>query len=263
VHVGCEFNFDTDAPSSSVLQVQPHPGFPHALLHDSWKCQPETYLREYLDAFGNRCQRLVIPGGRLVVRYDALVEVTAEPDPVRVDAEQVPPEELPDETLQFLLPSRYCLPDKLGGAAADSFGDVEPGWMQVQAISHWVHEHVVYTIGSTDSVSDAMDAYMRRQGVCRDYAHLAISFCRALNYPARYACGYIPLMGRSLPEEGMDFAAWMEVYIGGEWYAFDPRNDMRLAGRVVIGRGRDAVDVAMVTSGGGPRLESMMVWADA
>ena len=261
--MGCEFNFGTDAPSSSVLQVQPHPGSPHVLLRDSWVCEPDLTRSEYLDGFGNRCQRLVIPVGRFLVRYDALVEVPAEPDPVRVEAAQVPPEDLPDETLQFLLPSRYCLPDKLGGAAVDSFGHLEPGWMQVQAISHWVYEHVTYTLGSTDSMSDAADAYLQRQGVCRDYAHLAISFCRALNYPARYACGYIPLMGRTMPEEGMDFAAWMEVYLGGEWYVFDPRNDARLAGRVLIGRGRDAVDVAMITSDGAPRLESMTVWADA
>ena len=261
--MGCEFNFDTDAPSASVLQVEPHTGFPHTLLQDSWECEPQVPRREYMDVFGNRCQRLVIPAGRLVVRYDALVEVPAEPDPVRVEAGQVPPEDLPDDTLQFLLPSRYCLPDSLGGAAVDSFGDVEPGWMQVQAICHWVHEHVAYAVGSTDSMSDATDVYMQRRGVCRDYAHLAISFCRALNYPARYACGYIPLLGRPLPEEGMDFAAWMEVYVGGDWYAFDPRNDARLAGRVLVGRGRDAVDVAMITSDGAPQLESMTVWADA
>jgi transglutaminase-like putative cysteine protease len=263
VNVGCEFNFDAEAQSASILQVEPHPDFAHTLVRDSWECDPEISRHDYLDAFGNRCERLVIPGGRSVIRYDAMVAVTPDPDPIRVDAEQVPPEDLPDETIQFLLPSRYCLPDRLGGAAVDSFGHIEPGWMQVQAISHWVHEHVVYAIGSTDSTSDATDTYMRRQGVCRDYAHLAISFCRALNYPARYACGYIPLMGRPLPQEGMDFAAWMEVYLGGKWYVFDPRNDARLAGRVLIGRGRDAVDVAMITTDGAPRLESMTVWADA
>jgi transglutaminase-like putative cysteine protease len=203
-----------------------------------------------------------MPSGHLTLRYDGLVEVTAEVDPADLDANQVPPEDLPEETLQFLLPSRYCLPDVLGGAAADGFGDVEPGWTQVQAICDWVHEHIAYAVGSTNYLSDATEAYMQRRGVCRDYAHLAISFCRALNYPARYAFGYVPLLGRPLPEEGMDFAAWMEVYLGGEWYPFDPRNNARLAGRVLIGRGRDAVDVAMVTSSGAPRLESMSVWAE-
>jgi transglutaminase-like putative cysteine protease len=261
--VGCEFNFYSEAPSSSVLQVQPYPGIPQAVLSDSWESRPAVPLTEYLDEFGNPCQRLMLPGGRFAIRYDAVVEVPADPDPVLAEAQQVPPEDLPAETLQFLLPSRYCLSDKLQGAAVDSFGDLEPGWSQVEAISHWVHEHLTYRLGSTDSMSDAADAYMERQGVCRDFAHLAISFCRALNYPARYACGYIPLLGRPLPEEGMDFAAWMEVYLGGAWITFDPRNDTPLAGRVLVGRGRDAVDVAMVTSAGTPRLESMTVWAEA
>ncbi len=262
VHVGCEFNFEADAAYASVYQVQPHRDFAHVLLRDSWESAPELALREYLDAFGNRCQRVVLPRGRSTVRYDAVVEVTEEPDAVQTQARKVPPEDLPDETLLYLLPSRYCLPDKLQGAAVDNFDAIEPGWTQVQAISQWVHRHLIYTLGSTDSMSDAADAYLQRRGVCRDFAHLAISFCRALNYPARYACGYIPLMGRPLPEEGMDFAAWLEVYIGGEWCTFDPRNDATLAGRVLIGRGRDAVDVAMVTSAGAPRLESMSVWAE-
>jgi transglutaminase-like putative cysteine protease len=261
--VGCEFNFDAEDRSPSVFQVQPHPAFAHSLLRDSWESEPAVSRSEYLDRFDNRCQRLVIPGGRLAIRYDAVVEVPSDPDPVLVDAEKVPPEDLPAETLQFLLPSRYCLPDKLQGAALDSFGDLEPGWTQVEAISHWVHQHLTYALGSTDSMSDATDTYMERRGVCRDFAHLAISFCRALNYPARYACGYIPLLGRPLPEEGVDFAAWMEVYLGGDWRIFDPRNDTPLAGRVLIGRGRDAVDVAMVTSAGSPRLEAMTVWAEA
>jgi transglutaminase-like putative cysteine protease len=261
--VGCEFTFDTEAPSPSVFQVQPHPNVAHSLVRDAWESEPAVSMTEYLDGFDNRCQRVVIPGGRLAIRYDAVVEVMSEPDLVLVDAQQVRPENLPAETLQFLLPSRYCLPDKLKGAAVDSFGDLEPGWTQVQAICHWVHEHLTYAPGSTDSMSDATHTYMERQGVCRDYAHLAVSFCRALNYPARYACGYIPLMGRPQPEEGVDFAAWIEVYLGGDWRIFDPRNDTPLAGRVLIGRGRDAVDVAMVTSAGTPRLESMTVWAEA
>jgi transglutaminase-like putative cysteine protease len=204
-----------------------------------------------------------MPTGNATVRYDATVEVSGEPDATQPGAEQVPPENLPHDLLQFLLPSRYCLPDKLGGAAVDYFGAVQPGWQQVQAISDWVHGHIVYTLGSTDSTSDAADAYLQRAGVCRDYAHLAISFCRALNYPARYACGYIPLMGRPMPEEGIDFSAWMEVYLGGGWYVFDPRNGAPLRGRVLIGRGRDAVDVAMITSAGPLRLESMTVVTEA
>ena len=233
------------------------------ILRESWASSPEIAFREYADSFANRCQRAVIPAGPFLVRYDALVEVSGESDPVRRDAPQVPPGDLPDETIQFLLPSRYCLPDRLGGAAVDSFGHVEPGWGQVEAICRWVHEHLAYTLGSTDSNSDAADVYLQRRGVCRDYAHLAISFLRALNYPARYACGYIPLMGRPLPEEGVDFSAWLEVYLGDRWYVFDPRNGGALPGRVLIGRGRDAADVAMVTSAGALQLKSMTVWTEA
>jgi transglutaminase-like putative cysteine protease len=263
VRVGCEFVFESGAPSPSVIQVQPHPDSAHELVDEGWASEPSIPMREYADGFRNRCQRVVLPAGRARLRYSAEVEVGDDPDAVAPGARQVPSDELPNEALEYLLPSRYCLPDRLGGVAIDNFSRFEPGWSQVEAISHWVHEHIVYTLGSTDSLSDAADVYVQRQGVCRDYAHLAISFCRALNYPARYACGYIPLMGRPLPEEGVDFAAWMEVYLGQAWYTFDPRNDVRLAGRVLIGRGRDAVDVAMVTSEGAPRLDSMTVWADA
>ena len=263
VHVGCEFRFETEAPSPSVFQVEPQPGFRHEVVRENWEIEPDLPLEMYHDAFGNMCRRVSMPEGHLTIAYDAVVEVPSEPDRVEPGARQVPPEDLPPDTLQFLLPSRYCLPDVLGGAALDSFGEAEPGWAQVQAVTDWVHEHIAYTMGSTNSQSDAADVYLQRMGVCRDYAHLAISFCRALNYPARYASGYIPLLGRPLPEEGMDFAAWMEVFVGGDWYTFDPRNNIPLAGRVLIGRGRDAVDVAMVTSSGAPRLLGMRVWTEA
>ena len=248
---------------ASVFQVEPHPGAGHTVMTESWHCEPVIELLEFRDAFGNRCRRGILPQGRSTVRYDATVEVSGAPDAVRADAPPVPPADLPDGILEYLLPSRYCLPDKLGGAAADYFGAISPGWPQVQAISDWVHGHVTYSLGSTDSTSDAADVYLQRAGVCRDFTHLAISFCRALNYPARYVCGYIPLLGRPLPEEGIDFSAWMEVYLGGEWYVFDPRNGAALPGRVVIGRGRDAVDVAMVTSAGALRLDSMSVVTEA
>jgi transglutaminase-like putative cysteine protease len=262
VRVGCEFEFDSEMAFPSVFQVQPHPQGNHRVLEESWESDPVAEYEDYLDPFGNHCRRQVISEGRMRIRYDGVVETSGVPDAADQGAEQVPHDQLPDETLQFLLPSRYCLPDVLGGVALDLFGDIEPGWAQVDAISRWVHEHITYTIGSTNTLSDATDAYLMRRGVCRDYAHLAISLCRAFNYPARYAFGYLPLMDRPLPEEGMDFAAYMEVYIGGEWYTFDPRNDARLAGRVLVGRGRDAVDVAMVTSAGAPRLVSMTVRAE-
>ena len=260
--VGCEFKFESAVAAPSVFQVQPHPNAGISLQREVWMTSPSLVGREYLDAFQNRCQRLEIPEGSLTVRYEAAVAVPAVPDPSQPDATQTPVGALPSSCLQFTLPSRYCLSDVLSGAAWDLFEDIEPGWTQVQAVCDWVHEHVAYTMGSSTPLTDATDVYMSRQGVCRDFAHLAISFCRALNYPARYAYGYLPLVDGPLPEEGMDFAAWMEVFVGGDWYTFDPRNNARRTGRVLIGRGRDALDVAMVTSAGAPWLASMAVWTE-
>ena len=263
VRVGCEFQFESFAEAPSVFQVQPHPAASISLHREAWTTSPTLVGREYLDSFQNRCRRMEIPQGSLMVRYEAAVAVPAVPDAARPDATQTPVDALPSGCLQFTLPSRYCLSDVLSGAAWDLFDDIQPGWAQVQAVCDWVHTHVAYTLGSSTPLTDATDVYMSRQGVCRDFAHLAISFCRALNYPARYAYGYLPLVDGSLPKEGMDFAAWMEVFVGGDWYTFDPRNNARRTGRVLIGRGRDALDVAMVTSAGAPWLASMRVWAEA
>lgn len=261
--MGCEFQFESDAAAASVFQVQPHPGAGNRLKRESWHIEPAMPRREYLDSFENRCQRVEIPEGSLTLRYDAVVGVPGEPDEFRPDAPQTPAGELPPESLRFTLPSRYCLSDVLSGAAIDMFDELEPGWRQVQAVCAWVHDHIDYTLGSSTTLTDATEVYMSRRGVCRDFAHLAISFCRALNYPARYAFGYLPVVDGPLPEEGIDFTAWMEVFLDGGWYTFDPRNNTPRTGRVLIGRGRDALDVAMVTSAGAPRLVSMTVWAEA
>ena len=150
----------------------------------------------------------------------------------------------------YLLPSRYCLPDELGADAWHHFGALEPGWARVQAVVQMVHEHLTFGYGSSSAVTTAADAYRSGRGVCRDYAHLAISFCRALNIPARYVFGYIPEIDVPPPVEPMDFAAWFEAYLDGAWHTFDARNNRRRVGRVVVGRGRDAVDVALITSFG-------------
>ena len=263
VRVGCEFVFESDAAAPSVFQVQPHRSAGNILRSEVWRFSPALEARDYHDSFDNSCHRVEIPEGNLTARYDAVVEVSGDPERQDPGVAQVPVGELPPEVLHFTLPSRYCLSDVLSGAAIDLFDALEPGWGQVQSVCDWVHEHIAYSIGSSTPLTDATHVYMARQGVCRDLTHLAISFCRALNYPARYVFGYLPLLGSPLPEEGMDFAAWMEVYLDGGWYTFDPRNNQPRAGRVLIGRGRDAVDVAMVTSAGSPRLLSMNVWADA
>jgi transglutaminase-like putative cysteine protease len=164
--------------------------------------------------------------------------------------------------LIYILPSRYCLPDVLADEAWTRFGGFLPGYGRVQMICDYVHGHLTFQYGSTTSLSTAADVNEARRGVCRDFTHLAISFCRALNIPARYVFGYLPDMDVPPDPAPMDFAAWMEVWLGDQWWTFDPRNNMRRKGRIVIGRGRDASDVAMATTFGGPFLENMVVYAE-
>jgi transglutaminase-like putative cysteine protease len=197
------------------------------------------------------------------LRYDALLEVPDTPDPERLDAAEVPPDQLPDEVLVYTLPSRFCPTQELADDAWSLFGSSPPGWRRVQAISDWVHGEVKFGYLDTSPLVTAMDVFNSRAGVCRDFAHLAVTLCRALNIPARYVFGYLPDIGVPAAPEPMDFCAWMEVFLDGRWWTFDPRNNQRRVGRALIGRGRDAVDVAMVTSFGGPELTSMTVWADA
>jgi transglutaminase-like putative cysteine protease len=202
-----------------------------------------------------------MPEGEQVWRYDAVAEVPEEPDAYEPDAVQHPVQDLPDETLIYTLPSRFCLSDELSDRAWSLFGSTNPGWERVQAICDWVHNNIRFQYGSSNSTTTAVQICEQGEGVCRDFAHLAITFCRAMNIPARYAFGYLPDIDVIPPGHAMDFCAWMEVYLGDRWYTFDPRNNKRRKGRVLIGRGRDALDVAMVTSYGSPRLQKMIVWA--
>jgi len=169
---------------------------------------------------------------------------------------------LPDDVLVYLLPSRYCLPDELGPVAWERFGHLETGWARVQAVVDAVHGHLQFGYGASTATTTAADVYRSGQGVCRDFAHLAISFCRALNIPARYVFGYIPDIGIPPPVEPMDFCAWFEAYLDGAWHTFDARLNARRIGRVVVGRGRDAVDVAMLTSYGQVELAAFEVEAE-
>jgi transglutaminase-like putative cysteine protease len=205
---------------------------------------------------------LVIPAGSSEIVYDAVVEIDGLPDLTVPSAAQLPVELLPDDTLHFTLPSRYCLSDELSDTAWQLFGNVTPGWARVQAICDWVHDHIRFAYGSSTPLTTAVDIYKQGVGVCRDFSHLAITFCRALNIPARYVFGYLPDIGVPPPDAPMDFCAWMEVYLADRWYTFDPRNNARRIGHIVIGRGRDALDVAMVTTFGTTTLKQMDVWAD-
>jgi transglutaminase-like putative cysteine protease len=262
IRVGCDFHYETPVPTPAVMQVEPREDGAHRVISASWEAEPSLSMHTFRDLYGNTCRRLTMPGGALTVRFDAVVEVPDELDEYDPDAVITPVEDLPGETLLFTLPSRYCLSDELSDTAWDLFGNTWPGWERVQAICDWVHQNVRFQYGTSTPRTTAVDVYEKRVGVCRDFAHLALTFCRAMNIPARYTFGYLPDIGVPPPDEPMDFCAWFEAYLGGRWLTFDPRNNTRRVGRVVIGRGRDALDVAMVTTYGSHTLQSMVVWAD-
>ncbi len=262
IKVGCSFVHETDGPTPTVWQVRPRPDGPHRLTQATWDTEPTVPIASYVDTFGNLCDRLLLPQGASTVRYDAVAEVADHPDEADESAAQVPVELLPDDALVHLLPSRFCLPDLLHDQAWDLFGAVPAGWERVQAVSDWVNGNIRFDYMATSPSTTASDVWRTRTGVCRDFAHLAVTFCRALNVPARYVFGYLPDIGVPPAEHPMDFCAWTEVWLGDRWWTFDPRNNQRRVGRVLIGRGRDAVDVAMLTSYGRAELRSMTVWAE-
>jgi len=244
------------------MQVRPRPDGDFRVLDEAWRITPPLALHAYSDIYGNTCQRMVIPAGDMLLSYDAMIEVSGQADEVAPDAVQLPVEELPDEVLLYTLPSRFCLSDTLSDMAWQLFGAIEPGWARVQAICDWVHGNIRFQYGTSNSLTTSADVCSAGVGVCRDFAHLAVTFCRALNIPARYVFGYLPDIGVPPPDAPMDFCAWMEVYLAGRWWTFDPRNNEPRIGRVLVGRGRDALDVAMITTYGSPRLTKMTVWAD-
>jgi len=261
VHVGCEFAYVAEVATPAVFQVEPLDAEPVRLSRREWFTQPPLPIRRYTDLYGNPCARIILPVGRCTLRFEALALVPDAVEDADEQALQLPPELLPDDVLIYTLPSRYCLPDVLGDEAWSRFGAMPAGYRRVEAICEHVHGHLTFQYGSSSSWSTAADVNASRFGVCRDFTHLAISFCRALNIPARYVFGYLPDMDTPVDPAPMDFAAWMEVYLGDRWWTFDPRNNRPRKGRILIGRGRDASDVAMVTTFGAPLLESMTVRA--
>lgn len=262
MRVGCEFRYDVSAPTAATVQVRPRSDSTHRLITETWATTPAVPVDEYTDHYGNPVKRFVMPQGGLVLRYDAAVAVPDEPDADAGGAGQLSVEDVPGELLHYTLPSRYCLSDRLMGMAWELFGQTDPGGRRVQAVCDWVHDNITFEYGASHPMTTAVDVLEQRKGVCRDFAHLAITFCRALNIPARYVFGYLPDLYVAPPDHPMDFAAWMEVYLGDRWWTFDPRNNARRVGRVLIGRGRDALDVAMVTTFGPAAFRSMTVWAD-
>jgi len=258
--VGCTLRVQTPSPIGAVVQVAPAPAPELTVRCEQWDTTARHHT--YVDRYGNRCERFLIEAGETGLTYDAVVECSPEPDAVAMDAVEVPAIELPDDLLHFVMPSRFCLPDELGHEAWQQFGGIAPGWHRVQAIVDFVHGHLEFTPGSSNPWTTAADVFRAGQGVCRDFAHLAITFCRALNIPARYVFGYIPDIDVAAVHDPMDFCAWFEANLGGRWYTFDARINAPRVGRVVVGRGRDAVDVALLTSFGPLTLTDFQVRAE-
>jgi transglutaminase-like putative cysteine protease len=229
---------------------------------DSIEISPAVPISGYRDGFGNWCSRMLAPAGNMRISTDTVVRDSGLPDRTEPGAAEVPVQELPEEALVFLIASRYCDSDRLLDPAWTLFGQVKSGWGRVQAISDYVHGHIVFNYQHARVTRTASEAYAEQQGVCRDYAHLAIAFCRALNIPARYCTGYLGDVGTPPPYPPGDFAAWFEAYLGGQWHTFDPRNNVPRIGRVLLARGRDAADVAITTTFGPNTLNGFRVWTD-
>ena len=262
IRLGYDIQFDIPAPVAMVALLNVHPSRTACLLEpDQLQITPPVPVNVYHDTFGNLCSRFVAPPGRLRLSNSTLFSDSGLPDAVSPTARELPVEELPPETLLFLLASRYCEVDRFLDIAGGLFGNSAPGWPRVQAICDWVHSNVTFGYHFASPTKTAMDVYSDRTGVCRDFQHLAITFCRCMNIPARYATGYLGDIGVPvvLP---MDFSAWFEVYLEDRWWSFDARNNMPRIGRILMATGRDAADVAMTTSFGTTFLSSFHVVAE-
>jgi transglutaminase-like putative cysteine protease len=263
IRVGYELVYQCPQPTPMILSLHVHYSRASDLLSpDHLRTDPAVPITMYRDGFGNWCSRIVAPAGRIRLTADAIVKDHGFPEPVFLNAMQHPVEELPEETLVYLLASRYCETDLFTDIAWSLFGHTPLGWQRVQAICDYVHQHISFGYQYARPTKTAWEAYNERQGVCRDYAHLAITLCRCLNIPARYCTAYLGDIGVPKVDAPMDFAGSMEVFLGGNWHSFDPRNNQQRIGRVLIARGRDAADVAITTTYGPHALESFKVWAD-
>ena len=247
-------------PTALVTMLALRSEQPGARLVQEWhRNSLASPAADYIDLYGNRCQRLNAPGGAINLVGDSSVECDDAPDRVCATAGEVPVADLPASCLLYLLGSRYCETDRLGPFAWEQFGAIPAGWGRVQAICRFVNEHVSFGYAHASATRTAVETLEQKVGVCRDYAHLAIALCRCLNIPARYVNGHLGDIGVPVVDP-MDFSAWMEVYLEGGWYAFDPRNNIPRIGRIVIARGRDAADVPLINSFGLHTLEQFHVW---
>jgi len=263
IQLGYDIRFEIGQTVPIVAMLSVHPSRRGQLkASDRIVVEPFVETNEYLDSLGNICTRILAPSGTLRLTSSTVIEDSGLPDPIGAAAREVPVQELPAETLQYLMASRFCEVDLLSAAAVDLFGHLPRGWQRVEAICRWVHEKVTFGYPHARPTRTALDVFTERIGVCRDFQHLAITFCRCLNIPARYATGYLGDIGVPVSPSPMDFSAWFEVYLEDRWWTFDARHNVPRIGRVLIATGRDATDVAITTSFGQAILTYFSVVTD-
>jgi transglutaminase-like putative cysteine protease len=263
IRLGYDIGFNVPAPVTIVAMLHVHPSrVPDLLEPDELKLDPEVSSSSYIDTFGNRCSRFVAPAGHIRLTGSTLIQDPGVDDPTPYDAIEHPVADLPNEVLIYLLNSRYCEVDRLSNIAVELFGKADPGWSRVHAITSWVYSKVSFGYQHARSTKTALDVFTERVGVCRDFQHLAVTFCRALNIPARYVTGYLGDIGIPPTYTPMDFSAWFEVYLSGRWWTVDARHNHPRIGRVLMAVGRDASDVALTTSFGIANLTHFNVVSD-
>lgn len=263
LRVDYELIYQCPQPTPMILMLHIHYTRAHDLIvADQVTTRPSVPTTSYRDGFGNWCSRLVAPQGEMRISSTAMLHDSGHPDPVNPGVRQHPVEDLPPDVLVFLLGSRYCESDRLSETAWNLFGHSPTGWRRVQAICSFVHNHIVFNYADARSTRTAWETFNEKRGVCRDFTHLAVTFCRCMNIPARYCTGYLGDIGVPPPYGPMDFSAWFEAYLDGTWHIFDPRNNTPRIGRVLMARGRDAVDVTISNTFGPNTLKGFKVWAD-
>jgi transglutaminase-like putative cysteine protease len=263
IRAGFDVSFDCPQPTPMLLMLSIHPSrLPDLLAPQVIQFDPPVPARDYLDGFGNTCTRITAPAGLIRIHTEFVVSDSGLADEVAPHARQMPVEDLPDEVLVYLLGSRYCDTDKMSDIAWQLFGGTPLGWPRVQAIVDWAHNRIRFDYQQASATRSAHDGYTEQVGVCRDFAHLAITLCRCMNIPARYCTGYLGDIGVPAVPDPMDFSAWFEVFLDGRWYTFDARHNKPRIGRILMATGRDATDVALSTSFGSSRLANFTVITD-
>ncbi|QDL93261.1 transglutaminase family protein [Paroceanicella profunda] len=263
ISLGCRFRYSLPQPTPIIALLNVHSSRVGDLERPDYLISaPAVPLDSYRDGFGNWCTRLLAPAGDFTLSVDSIFRDSGERDVVATGSRQHAVQDLPSETLTYLLGSRYCDTDLLSEEAWRLFENTPPGWARVQAICDFVHRHVVFGYENALATRTASQTLAERRGVCRDFTHLAITFCRCMNLPARYCTGYLSDIGEPEPHAAGDFAAWMEVYLDGQWWVFDPRNNAPRIGRILIARGRDAADVPLTQTFGPNTLTDFRVWTD-